>query len=111
LQFDLIAIFLLNFLHPFLKVNASYLIGVPLIRFKNLFGSLCCLGAALGRDQSGHRAFLCQTKGIAGINPHTSLPGNQPFINPQSVVGNQLQGNQPETRAISLTISQFILGN
>jgi hypothetical protein len=62
-------------------------------------------------NQRGHQALLCQTKGIAGINPHPSLPSKQPFINPQSVVGNQPQGNQPEIRAISLTISQFILGN
>jgi hypothetical protein len=42
---------------------------------------------------------------------HSHIPGNQTFINPQSVVGNQPQGNQPEIRAINPTISQFILGN
>ncbi len=84
-----------------LKVNASNLIVVSTLRrllprsvLKYSFGCLRLLGEAPGKNQSGHQALLCWTKGHH--NPF--LIGNQPSINPQSVVGSQPKGNQPKKR-------------
>jgi len=83
LQFDCIAIRLLNFLTPFEGKCILFFIVVSTLRrllprsvLGNLFGCLCTTGEALGRNQSGSRPSSVDRRALRG-NPTSSHFGNR----------------------------------